>query len=195
MSGHWSDGALGCWSVANHSATPPLPHSVVERAGRGNRPRPALQIRRLHVGVARGEHSGEPCRFLFAPALLAWLLKMPVIAHDLQCPFAVNLLLQPPQHFFHWLALFKLNLGQNYLTSSPKTLGRPGPSWPALPFGQAAKHIFLRELVNGQKPEAACAALLFQGMVGDAFAQSTSHFDRRTARGLERQALDHAARH
>jgi hypothetical protein len=31
---------------------------------------------------------------------------MPVIAHDLQGPFAVNFLLQSPQRAFHWFAFF-----------------------------------------------------------------------------------------
>ena len=37
---------------------------------------------------------------------------MPVIAHDLQGPFAVNFFLQSPQRAFHWFAFFQSNFGQ-----------------------------------------------------------------------------------
>ena len=109
---------------------------------------------RLRVGVACAEHGGKPRHLLFAAAALAGLLKMPVVACHLQRPFAVNLLLQTPQRPFHRLALFKLILGQLSLTSSPKTSGQPGPSWPRLPFGQAAKHIPATRVVNRQLPPA-----------------------------------------
>jgi len=72
----------------------------------------------LHIGVAGAEHGREPGGFLFAPAAFARFLKMPMVAHDFQSPFAVDFFLQPPQGFLNRLALFKLNFGQNSLTSS-----------------------------------------------------------------------------
>src|ERR1039458_10210846 len=108
-----------------HPAAPPLRWS---NGGARQPAAPGFATRRLRVGVACAEHGGKPRHLLFAAAALAGLLKIPVVACDLQRPFAANLLLQPPQRPFHWLALFKLNFGQNSLTSSPKTLGHPGPS-------------------------------------------------------------------
>jgi hypothetical protein len=137
------------------SGTPLLSRLVRRPAAR------SLDIRRLHVGVPRRKHGGEPGRLLFAPAPLARLLEMPVVAHNLQGALAVDLLLQSPQRFIYRLAFFKLNFGQNYLTSSPRTWGCPGPSWPALPIGQAEQHILWPKVVNQQKQPAkvSCGAM------------------------------------
>ena len=138
--------------IPGRLAIPRFRHFRVSRSSGRARPpaAPGLASRRLHIGVASAEHGGEPGGLFFAPAPLAWPLKMPVVAHHFQGPFAVNLLLQPPQRLFHPLALPKLYLGQNSLTSSPATSGQPRPSWPTLPLGQAAKSIFGPGLVNGQ---------------------------------------------
>src|SRR5437773_1477602 len=68
---------------SQHSMTPVLHHSAW----------------RLEVRVAGAEHGGEPGGLLFAPAALAGLLEMPMVAHRLERPFAVNLFLEPPQGF------------------------------------------------------------------------------------------------
>jgi hypothetical protein len=121
------------------------------RMGRARqRAAPSRAIQRLQISVARRQHRGKPRCLLLAPPLLARLLEMAVTAHRLQCAFAVDLLLQSPQRFLDWLAFFKLNFGQNSLTSSPGTSGHSGPSWPVFPFGQAAKHIEPPGLVNRQ---------------------------------------------
>ncbi len=199
---------LKCWSVGIRwqFITPRFRHS---RTSWSHRPGaatccPGPDRRRLHGGVARAEHGGEPGRLFFAPAPLAGLLKMPVVAHHFQCSFAVNLLLRSPQRRVHWLALLKLNFGQNSLTSSPDTAGHLGPSWPALPLGQTAKSILPQGVVNGKmgrkmaawpdgslKP--ACLCLRLGRMVCHAFAQAASNFDRGANCRVERQALDHAA--
>src|ERR1039458_6626824 len=156
----WSDGLVGSRGVSSpRRSTTAL---VKWRGTAAGRTRFATQ--RLCVGVARAEHGGKPRHLLFAAAALTGLLKMPVVACDLQRPFAVNLLLQSPQCPFHWLALFDLNFGQNYLTSSPKTPGHPGPSWPVLPFGQAVKHRGQPEVVNRQvarRPQARRPSISF----------------------------------
>jgi hypothetical protein len=71
-----------------------------------------VAIFKSHVRVARGKHRGEPRGFFFAPAFLAGLFEMPMAAHDLEGPFAVDFFLKSPQRTFHWLAFFQSNLGQ-----------------------------------------------------------------------------------
>src|SRR5512133_2388992 len=78
------------------------------------------------IRVTRGEHRGEPRGLFFAPALLARLFKMPMVTYNLQRPFPVDLFLQSPQGLVDGLAFFKLNFGQNSLTSSLETLGWSG---------------------------------------------------------------------
>ena len=67
---------------------------------------------RSHIGVSGGQHRGKAGGFGLAPFPFAGLFKMPVIAHFLECAFAVNLLLQPAQGLVHRLALLKSNFGQ-----------------------------------------------------------------------------------
>ena len=61
---------------------------------------------RSHIRVAGAEHRREPGSFFLAPAPFARLLKMPMIEHYFQRPFAINLFLEPPQSFLHRFALF-----------------------------------------------------------------------------------------
>jgi len=68
--------------------------------------RPVLEITKLQVGVARGQHRGKARGFFLAAPLFTRLFKMPVIAHDLEGPFAVDFFLQSPQRTFHWFAFF-----------------------------------------------------------------------------------------
>ena len=98
-----------------------------------------------HVGVARAKHGGESGRLFFAPAPLARLLEMPMVAHHFQCPFAVDLFLEPPQGFLHGFAFFKLYLGQTFLTSSPKTWGHGRRSSPAF----LSSHWAIRYVASG----------------------------------------------
>ena len=65
-----------------------------------------VAMKKLQVRVAGAEHGGKARGLFLAAALFTRLFKMPVIAHDLQGPFAVNFLLQPPQRAFHWFAFF-----------------------------------------------------------------------------------------
>ena len=66
----------------------------------------------LQIGVARGQHRGEPRHFFFSPASFAWLLEVPVIAHFLKGAFAVDFLFQPAERLFNGLAFFKSDFGQ-----------------------------------------------------------------------------------
>jgi hypothetical protein len=68
--------------------------------------RPGLEITKLQVGVARGQHRGKARGFFLAPALFTRLFEMPVIAHDLEGSFAVNFFLQSPQRTFYGFAFF-----------------------------------------------------------------------------------------
>ena len=68
--------------------------------------RPALEMAKLQVGVARGQHRGKAGGFFLAPAHFTRLFKMPVIAHNLEGSFAVNFFLQSPQCAFHGFAFF-----------------------------------------------------------------------------------------
>ena len=65
-----------------------------------------VAMKKLQVGVAGGQHRGKARCFFLAAPLFTRLFEMPVIAHDLQGPFAVNFLLQSPQRAFHWFAFF-----------------------------------------------------------------------------------------
>ena len=115
---------LGVRKVScRHRIGTPAPLRVTDRVRQPAAP--GFESLRSHISVARRQHGRKPRRLLFAPPLLARLLKMPVITHDLQRPFAVDLLLQPPQCLFDCLAFSKLNFGQNSLTSSPNDLGIP----------------------------------------------------------------------
>src|SRR5579859_6288452 len=60
----------------------------------------------LQVRVTRAQHCGEPRGFHLAPFAFAGLLEVPVIAHNLKRPFAVDFFLQSPQGFLYWLAFF-----------------------------------------------------------------------------------------
>ena len=51
---------------------------------------------------------------------------MPLISDYFQCALPVDSLFQSPQGSVYGFALFKLNFGQNTLTSSPETLETPG---------------------------------------------------------------------
>jgi hypothetical protein len=80
-----------------------------KKAGRSLRPHSAVRIQKLftlQIGVAGAQHGGKAGRFHFAAFSLAGFLKMPVIAHFLQRPFAIDLLFQSPQRLVHWLAFF-----------------------------------------------------------------------------------------
>jgi hypothetical protein len=121
---YWSIGVVARWiisgvSTLHYSNTPAL-RCLVSRVQLSNHTRRGGS--RLHVSVAGTEHGGKPGRFFLAPATRARLFKMPLAAYRLQCPFAIDFFLHPPQGFLYWLALFKLNFDQNYFTSSPKTL-------------------------------------------------------------------------
>jgi len=88
-----------------------------------------IQIKGSQIRVAGAQHGGETGRFHFATTPFARLFKVPVIAHDLQCPFAIDFLFQPPQGLFDWFAFFQFNFGQ--LNSHP--LRRPWHEWPLRP--------------------------------------------------------------
>ena len=110
-------------------APPTLRHLSAQLAGPGG-PRPAAKSNHLEIGVAGAQHGRKPRGLFFAPAALARLFKMPVVAHHPQRPLPVDLFLQSPQGPFHWLTLFQLYFGQYSLTSFPMTLGS-GPAFMA----------------------------------------------------------------
>lgn len=60
----------------------------------------------LQISVTSGQHRGKAGGLFLAPALLTRLFVMPVAANDAQRAFAINLLLETAQGFFHWLAFF-----------------------------------------------------------------------------------------
>ncbi len=68
--------------------------------------RPALEMAKLQVGVAGGQHRGKARGFFLATAFFTGLFEMPVIAHDLEGSFAVNFFLQSPQCAFNGFAFF-----------------------------------------------------------------------------------------
>src|SRR5581483_462335 len=74
---------------------------------RFNESKTASQVR-----VTRAQHRGEPRRLFLAPPPLTRLFEMPVVAHDFERAFAVDLFLQSPQRFLDGLAFFQLNLCQ-----------------------------------------------------------------------------------
>jgi hypothetical protein len=65
-----------------------------------------VAMKKLQVGVAGGEHRGKAGGLFLAAALFTRLFEMPVTAHDLEGPFAVDFFLQSPQCAFHWFAFF-----------------------------------------------------------------------------------------
>ena len=90
----------------------------------------------LQIGVASGQHGGKARGFLLAAPPFARFFVMPVIAHDFQGAFAVNLLLQPAQGLVHGFAFFKFNLGQS--VSLPLRAERAG-------FGLSSQKFRVRE--------------------------------------------------
>ena len=66
----------------------------------------------LQVRVTRAQHCGEPRRLHLAPFAFAGLLEVPVIAYNLQRPFAVDFFLQSPQGLLYWLAFFQFDFCQ-----------------------------------------------------------------------------------
>ncbi|MDB6019831.1 MAG: hypothetical protein JWR19_4320 [Pedosphaera sp.] len=91
------------------------------------------EFKRLQIRVACGQHGGKPCGFHLATFAFARLFKVPVTAHDLESPFAVDFFLQSPQGFFNGLAFFQFNLGQINSLPLKRTVGRTTPSWPRRP--------------------------------------------------------------
>jgi hypothetical protein len=64
------------------------------------------EFKGLQIRVAGGQHGGEPRRLHLAATPLARLFKMPMIANDLQRPFAIDLFLQSPQGLLNRFAFF-----------------------------------------------------------------------------------------
>jgi hypothetical protein len=104
-------------------------------------------FKKLQIGVTRAEHRGKARGLFLAAALFTRLFKMPMIAHDLQGPFAVNFFLQSPQRTFHWFAFFQSNFGQrNSLPFQGETKRTR-----AVLAKMDAEHSFSGAVVNAQK--------------------------------------------
>ena|ERR1700722_5711225 len=69
---------------------------------------------------------------------------MPVVAHDLQRPFAVDFFLQSPQGFFDWLAFFQFNFGQFNSLPLQRPWHQSRPRGLPTLFSQAQERIFRR---------------------------------------------------
>ena len=89
--------------------------AVKKNAGRSLRPHSAVRMHRAsHIGVAGAQHGGKAGCFHFAALSFAGLFKMPVVAHFLQRPFAIDLFLQSPQGFVNGFAFFQSNFCQKF---------------------------------------------------------------------------------
>src|SRR5579859_1605258 len=99
-----------------------------------------IQIKGSKIRVAGAQHGGETGRLHLATAAFARLFKVPVIADDLERPFAVNFFLQSPQGLLDWLAFFQFNFCQS-IHILPGTLAAARRCAPIL-FSQAEEGIF-----------------------------------------------------
>ena len=88
---------------------------VKKKAGRSPGLHSAVRIHKAsHIGVTGAQHGRKAGCLHFAALAFAGLLKMPVIAHLLQSPFAIDLFLQTAQGFVNRLAFFQSNLCQKF---------------------------------------------------------------------------------
>ncbi len=130
--------------------------------------RPHASRHCLHFGVTRAQHSREPRGLFLAPPSFTRLFEMPVASYNFQCPFPVDLLLQPAEGFIHRLAFFQFNLSQKLFTSSPKPFEQQR-LWGGAPlrFAQKpARSISGCQTRKGQRPGRGCILALLHARNG-----------------------------